>query len=81
MLNWNEIRTRAQQFVEEWDGETRERGEYQLFWEDFFNVFGIKRRSVALYQKKLKYLGIVAVSLICFGLVCCSLSISRLERI
>ncbi len=57
MLNWNEIYTRAQQFVEEWDGETRERGEYQLFWEDFFNVFGIRRRSVALYQKKVEILG------------------------
>ena len=57
MLDWNEIRTRAQQFAKEWVGETRERGEYQLFWEDFFNVFGIKRRSVALYQKKVEILG------------------------
>jgi hypothetical protein len=57
MLDWNEIYTRAQQFAKEWQGETRERGEYQLFWEDFFNVFGIKRRSVALYQKKVEILG------------------------
>ncbi len=57
MLNWNEVRTRAQLFVKEWEEETRERGEYQIFWEDFFNVFGIKRRSVAVYQHKAQMLG------------------------
>lgn len=57
MLNWDEIRNNAQRFVAEWDGETREKGEYQLFWEDFFGVFGIKRRSVAVYQKKVETLG------------------------
>ncbi|MEK7073413.1 MAG: DNA methyltransferase [Patescibacteria group bacterium] len=56
-LSLNEIRTRAQQFSREWEGETRETGEYQSFWNDFFDVFGIKRRSVALYQKKVEMLG------------------------
>ncbi len=57
MLSWNEIRTRALQFSREWEGETREMAEYQSFWDDFFHVFGIKRRSVALYQKKVERLG------------------------
>lgn len=50
MLSWNEIKDRATRFSREWAGETRETGEYQSFWNDFFDVFGIKRRSVALYQ-------------------------------
>ncbi len=57
MLSWNEIRTRASQFSKEWAGETREMGEYQTFWDDFFGIFGIRRRSVALYQKKVEILG------------------------
>ena len=52
MLSWNEIRDRAVNFSREWAGETRETGEYQSFWNDFFEVFGIRRRSVALYQNK-----------------------------
>lgn len=57
MLSWNEIRNRALSFSREWAGETRETGEYQTFWDDFFNIFGIRRRSVALYQKKVELLG------------------------
>ncbi len=57
MLSWNEIRNRALLFSREWAGETRETGEYQTFWDDFFNIFGIRRRSVALYQKKVELLG------------------------
>jgi len=57
MLSWNEIRNRAQHFAREWEGETRETGEYQSFWNEFFEVFGIKRRSVGVYQKKVDLLG------------------------
>ena len=31
--------------------------EYQTFWDDFFTVFGIRRRMVAIYQKKVEKLG------------------------
>ncbi len=51
VLSWNEIKDRATRFSREWAGETRETGEYQSFWNEFFDVFGVKRRSVALYQK------------------------------
>ncbi len=57
MLSWNEIRFRAQKFSRDWEGETRETGEYQSFWNEFFEVFGLKRRNVALYQRKVELLG------------------------
>jgi hypothetical protein len=46
-LSWNEIRHRAIAFSREWQGETREAAERQSFWNDFFNVFGVRRRTVA----------------------------------
>jgi hypothetical protein len=51
VLNWTEIRDRAVKFTRDWKTETREAGEYQTFWNEFFEVFGVKRRSVAIYQK------------------------------
>ena len=51
-LSLNEIRDRARAFAREWDGETSERAEAQSFWNDFFHVFGKKRRSVAVYEQK-----------------------------
>ena len=42
-LSWNEIRHRAIAFSREWQGETRETAERQSFWNDFFNVFGVRR--------------------------------------
>lgn len=56
ILSWNEIRDRALGFSREWATETREAAEYQSFWNDFFNVFGVNRRSVAVYQQKVKLL-------------------------
>ncbi|MBZ0222630.1 MAG: DUF559 domain-containing protein [Dokdonella sp.] len=51
-LSLNEIRERARSFAREWAAETSERAEAQSFWNDFFDVFGIKRRSVAVYEQK-----------------------------
>ncbi len=47
MLSWNEIRHRAIGFSREWRNTTSEKSESQSFCNDFFNVFGIKRRTVA----------------------------------
>jgi len=55
MLNWNEIRNRAVQFAREWENEERE-AEYASFWNEFFEVFGIRRRTVARYQQHVKRL-------------------------
>ncbi|MBI5117758.1 class I SAM-dependent DNA methyltransferase [Candidatus Poribacteria bacterium] len=57
MLTWNEMRNRATIFAREWKDEKRETGEYQSFWNDFFDIFGIKRRSVAIYQQQVEKLG------------------------
>ena len=49
-LSWNEVRARAAAFAEEWQDATYERGETQSFYNDFFQVFGVKRRTVARYE-------------------------------
>ncbi len=55
-LSWNEIRHRAIAFSREWQGETREAAERQSFWNDFFNVFGVRRRTVATFEEPVKKL-------------------------
>ena len=49
-LSWNEIRTRAATFAREWAGASYEKGETQSFYNDFFQIFGVKRRTVARYE-------------------------------
>ena len=56
-LNWNEIRTRAAQFAREWAGHGYEKGETQLFYRDFFEVFGVPIRRVATFEEPVKKLG------------------------
>lgn len=55
-LSWNEIRARAITFANEWKDETNENAEAKSFWDDFFNVFGISRRRVATFEKRVKTL-------------------------
>ena len=50
-LSWNEIKTRAIQFSRSWADETREQAEKQTFWNEFFLVFGIPRRTVASFEE------------------------------
>ena len=49
-LSWNEVRARAATFAGEWANARYEKGETQSFYNDFFQVFGVKRRSVARYE-------------------------------
>ena len=51
-ISWNEIRTRAIAFSKEWESETNERAEAKSFWDDFFNVFGVRRRRVATFEER-----------------------------
>src|SRR5229473_4928517 len=53
-LSWNEIRHNAIRFTNEWTGETREHAEAKSFWDDFFQVFGIRRRTVASFEEPVK---------------------------
>lgn len=55
-LSWNEIRRRAVEFADEYSDATYEKGETQSFYNDFFDVFGIKRRQVARYEEHVKKL-------------------------
>ena len=50
-LSWNEIRVRAAAFAKEWQDAAYEKGETQSFYNDFFEVFGVKRRTVARYEQ------------------------------
>jgi Predicted membrane protein (DUF2238) len=51
-LSWNEIRSRAHEFSKRWEGESSERAEAQSFWNEFFSVFGIERKRVAIFEKQ-----------------------------
>ncbi|NOT01094.1 MAG: class I SAM-dependent DNA methyltransferase [Phycisphaerales bacterium] len=53
-LSWNEIRQRSVTFAREWSGATRERAEAQTFWNEFFSVFGIRRRTVAAFEEPVR---------------------------
>jgi type I restriction-modification system DNA methylase subunit len=55
-LSWNEIKTRATVFANEWKDEVSEDAEAKSFWDDFFNVFGISRRRVASFEQQVKKL-------------------------
>ena len=50
-ISWNEIRHNAIKFSREWAGVKSESAEKQSFWNDFFQVFGIKRHTVAAFEE------------------------------
>ena len=55
-LSWNEIRARAARFADEWRDAAYEKGETQSFYNEFFEIFGVRRRSVARYEEHVKKL-------------------------
>ncbi len=55
-LSWNEIKSRAVAFTNEWKDEVSEDAEAKSFWDDFFDVFGISRRRVATFEQQVKKL-------------------------
>ena len=50
-LSWNEVRVRAASFADEWRDAAYEKGETQSFYNDFFEVFDVRRRNVARYEE------------------------------
>ena len=46
-LSWNEVRVRAAEFAREWKDAAYEKGETQSIYNEFFEVFGVRRRTVA----------------------------------
>ena len=55
-LSWNEIRHRAIAFSKEFASAQREQADKQLYWNEFFNVFGIRLRVVASFEEPVKKL-------------------------
>jgi len=54
-LSWNEIRLRATNFVNEWKDKApkaREEADAQSFQTEFLDIFGVSRKKVAVFEKK-----------------------------
>lgn len=55
-LSWKEIKDRALKFSYEWTGTSSEKQEAQEFVARFFDVFGISRKRVGIFEKPVKKL-------------------------
>ncbi len=55
-LSWNEIRARAAEFTREWADAAYEKGATQSFYNEFFEIFGVRRRTVARYEEHVRRL-------------------------
>jgi len=55
-LSWNEVRARSIRFARDWQDATSERADKQTFYNEFFEVFGIRRRLVALFEANVRNL-------------------------
>ncbi len=44
------IRNNALAFIKEWRNETREEAEAKSFWDAFFTIFGVNRKSIAAFE-------------------------------
>jgi len=54
-LSWNEIRLRATNFVNDWKDKApkaREEADAQTFQTEFLNIFGVSRREVAIFERR-----------------------------
>ena len=51
-LSWNEIEQRAIVFSKNWKDAKDEKAQAQLFLNEFFHVFGVDLKRVALFEKK-----------------------------
>ena len=55
-LSWNEVRERAIRFSRAHAGDRSEKSDKQTFWNDFFDVFGLRRASVASFEENVRNL-------------------------
>ena len=53
-LGWDEIKRRARAFSDEWRDAHYEKGETQSFYNEFFEIFGVRRRTVASYERRVE---------------------------
>lgn len=55
-LSPNEIRSRAISFIHDHKDDKYEKGESQIFWRDFFNIWGINAKRVGIFEERAKTL-------------------------
>ncbi|MDY5859217.1 MAG: DNA methyltransferase [Porphyromonas sp.] len=55
-LSWNEIKDRCLAFMNEWADTTREEADAKPWLDAFFEVFGINRKRVALFEQRVELL-------------------------
>jgi hypothetical protein len=65
-ISWNEIRDRATRFARDWKDASYERGEAQSFWNEFFAVFGMDRKRIYSFEKRVEKLGGATGYIDCF---------------
>ena len=53
-ISWNEICHNAIKFSRDWAGVKSEGAEKQTFWNEFFQVFGLKRRLTLTFEERVK---------------------------
>ena len=53
-ISWNEIRQNAIRVSREWSEEHREDAEAKSFWDEFFPVFGMRRRLLATFEEPVR---------------------------
>lgn len=54
VLSTTEMTRRAQKFVSAWKGAVQENADAQSWWNDLFTVFGLDRRTVAVFEQRAK---------------------------
>lgn len=57
-LGWDEIKRRARAFSERWQNAHYEKGETQSFYNEFFAIFGVDRKAVAIYEQRVQGLSV-----------------------
>lgn len=55
-VDWEAIRAKATAFARDWQEETREEAEAKTFWDEFFRVFGLRRKDLASFEEPVKRL-------------------------
>lgn len=51
-ISRNQIQKNARKFSKSWQGTSSEKAESQTFWNEFFDVFGVSRRLVGIFEAK-----------------------------
>ena len=54
--SWNDIKNKALAFSKNWANASREAAEAKPFWIDFFDIFGISNKRVAIFEHAVKKL-------------------------